>query len=135
MVSWIAHTKERNAMRRWIQTPSILVLALLAAAALPAPAQGGDITVSGEVLDLACYIGQGAKGPDHAKCAQKCAEQGQPIGLLGADGKVYVLFADHADASPYEKAKALAGAKAEIKGELATKDGINGLTVHFAKKI
>jgi hypothetical protein len=121
---------------RWIALG--LSLALLPAAASLSSAQGGasgDVTVSGEIVDLACYIAHGAKGPDHAKCAQECAKQGQPIGLAGTDGKVYLLFADHGDGAPYDKAKTLAGSKAEIKGEPATKDGINGLTVHAVKKI
>lgn len=115
----------------------LLVLPPLAAVAARAhsAADPSEVTVSGEVLDVACYVGHGAKGPDHAKCAKKCAEQGQPIGLLGDDGKLYMLFADHADGAPYGQARALAGGKAEIKGELAVRDGINGLTVHAVKKL
>jgi len=125
-------------MRRKIGIAVVLSLALLplaATSARSAPAAPGDITVSGEVLDLACYVGHGAKGPDHQKCAQKCAESGQPVGLMGTDGKLYLLFADHADGAPYGQARAIAGSKAEIKGELAAKDGINGLTVHAARKL
>ena len=125
-------------MRRKFWIAIVLALALLPLAAVSAHralAATGDVTVSGEVLDLACYVGHGAKGPDHAKCAQKCAESGQPVGLMGADGKLYLLFADHADGAPYGQARALAGSKAEIKGELAAKDGINGLTVHAARKL
>lgn len=100
-------------------------------------AHGGaaaDISVAGEIVDLACYVSHGGKGPEHQKCAQKCAEQGQPIGLLGTDGKVYVLFADHADGAAYGKARSLAGSNVEIKGTPATKEGINGLTVHDVRK-
>lgn len=100
-----------------------------------AAAASSDITVSGEILDLACYIAHGGKGPDHQKCARKCAEQGQPIGLLESDGKVYILYADHAEGAPYDKARKLAGSRAEIKGEPASKDGIYGLTVHDVKKL
>jgi hypothetical protein len=96
---------------------------------------GTAITVTGEILDMACYVAHGAKGPQHEKCAVKCAEQGQPIGLLAKDGKVYVLFADHADPTAYEKAKGLAGKNAELKGEVASRDGINGLTVLAAKPV
>src|SRR5262245_11711172 len=74
-------------------------------------AESSDVTLTGEVLDLACYIGHGAKGPDHAGCAAKCAEMGQPIGLAASDGKVYILIADHADSSPFTKAKSMAGKK------------------------
>ncbi|HEU4402754.1 MAG TPA: hypothetical protein VFT43_11670 [Candidatus Polarisedimenticolia bacterium] len=107
----------------------------LAAAHEQGSAASSDITVSGEVLDLACYVSDGAKGPQHQACAVSCAQAGQPMGLLTAEGKIYILFADHADGSPYDKTKALAGAKAEIKGEPAEKGGLSGLTVHAVKKI
>lgn len=115
---------------------ALLILAVLGLFADDKGQGGGSaITVTGEILDLACYVAHGAKGPQHQKCAAKCAEQGQPIGLLAQDGKVYILFADHADSSAYEKAKTLAGKNAEIKGEPAARDGINGLTVLAAKPL
>ena len=92
-----------------------------------------DVTFTGEIVDLACYLGHGAMGPDHAGCAVKCAEMGQPLGLAAADGKVYLLLADHADSSAFTKAKSLAGKKVEIKGEAVAKDGMNALTVHAIK--
>jgi hypothetical protein len=125
-------------MRRLIAILVVVAAALLHDRSITVRAHAGaapDITVGGEILDLACYVAHGARGPDHQKCAQKCAEQGQPIGLLGSDGKVYLLFADHADGSPYDKARTLAGSKVEIKGEPASRDGINGLTVHDVKKL
>lgn len=125
-------------MRRLIPIFIVVATALLHDPSLIVRAHGGaaaDITLGGEILDLACYVAHGGKGPEHQKCAQKCAEQGQPIGLLGSDGKVYVLFADHADGSAYGKARMLAGSKVEIKGVPASKDGINGLTVHDVKKL
>lgn len=115
--------------------PALAAAALLLLAAdglVPADTGhgGGTATVvRGEILDLACYVAHGGKGPEHAKCALKCAEQGQPIGLLADDGKVYVLFADHADGTAFGKAKRLAGKRAEIRGETAARDGITGLTV------
>ena len=93
------------------------------------------VTLSGEIVDLACYISHGAKGPDHASCAAKCVEMGQPMGLAADDGKVYVLVADHADTSAFGKAKSMAGKKVEIKGDVAAKDGMSVLTVHAVKTI
>ncbi|PYT11149.1 MAG: hypothetical protein DMF51_16325 [Acidobacteria bacterium] len=122
-----------------------VVLALLLATLIGIPAAAvfaaekaaapSDITLTGEVLDLACYVGHGAQGPDHASCAVKCAAMGQPLGLAASDGKVYLLLADHADSSAFTKVKTLAGKKVEIKGEPAEKDGINALTVHSVKTV
>ena len=93
-----------------------------------------DVSLSGEVVDLACYIGHGAKGPDHQKCAMKCAQMGQPMGLLSAEGKLYLLVADHVDGAPYNKARNLAGVQVEIRGEPLDREGWTILTVHDVKK-
>ena len=65
----------------------LLGLALLLAVV---PAQAEEVTFTGEVLDLACYVGRGAKGADHAGCAKSCVKGGQPMGLLTEDGKVAI---------------------------------------------
>ena len=91
--------------------------------------------VQGEVLDLSCYMGHGGQGEGHAGCAAKCVKGGQPMGLLGTDGTVYVLFADHGDASAFEKTKDLAGKKVEVTGEIATKGALKGITVHGVKAL
>jgi len=113
---------------------TLALLLLVAASSSSLPAAGAPVTLSGELVDMACYIGHGASGPDHAKCAAKCALLGQPVGLVSADGKVYLLVADHADGGAYDKARKLAGEKVEIKGEVNSKDGVNALTVNEVKK-
>jgi len=118
-----------------------LCLALAAATCVPAlradehsHTAGPDVTLKGEIVDLACYIGHGAKGPDHQKCAEKCAQMGQPLGLLTTDGKLYILVADHQDATAFRKAATFAGAQVEVTGEPAEKGGVSALTVHGIKK-
>ncbi len=91
-------------------------------------------TLSGEIVDLACYVGHGAKGPEHQKCAQKCAQMGQPVGLLTADGNLYLLVADHVNPDPYRKARSLAGDQVEIRGGVSEKGGMKALTVDEVKK-
>jgi hypothetical protein len=81
-------------------------------------------------VDLACCVGHGAKGPDH----QKCAQMGQPLGLLTPEGKVYLLVADHAEPQAYDAARKLAGVQVGIRGEPMEKDGLTILTVHGVKK-
>jgi len=119
---------------------ALVVAAMLGIAGPVVPAADktaapSDVTLTGEVVDLACYVGHGASGPEHASCAAKCVAMGQPVGLAASDGKVYILVADHADASGFTKAKTFAGKKVEIKGEVAEKGGINALTVHSVKTV
>jgi len=43
--------------------------------------EGSTITVTGEVLDMACYIASNLSGPEHAECARTWAGGGEPQGL------------------------------------------------------
>lgn len=91
-------------------------------------------TVTGEVTDVKCYLGSGAIGPDHAKCASACLKAGQPMGLLTDDGKLFILGIGK-DNTQYESLKELAGQQAEVTGKVSEKDGMNMLVVEAAKEI
>ena len=113
-----------------------LLLLLFVAPALAGDEHGGgEITLKGEILDMACYVGHGAKGPDHADCAKRCVKGGQPMGLLAEDGAVYLLYASHSDASAFEQAKEFAGQQVELKGVAASQSGIKGVEVHAVKAL
>lgn len=90
-------------------------------------------TWTGEVLDLACYVAQGAHGADHTGCAKSCVKNGQPMGLKTKDGAVVLLAADHKDGKPYEALKELAGQNAEVQGTLTERDGVKVVTVTGSK--
>ncbi len=49
-------------------------------------------SVTGEVIDLACFFDNGACGPKHAACAAMCIASGLPVGLKANDGTIYVLI-------------------------------------------
>jgi hypothetical protein len=54
--------------------------------------EGKPMTVVGEIVDLSCYLQVGKRGDKHRDCGQKCAEQGQPVGLLTQDGSLFILM-------------------------------------------
>jgi hypothetical protein len=58
---------------------------------------GTPTTVVGEIIDLSCYLQVGKHGEKHRDCGQKCARNGQPVGLLAADGGVYMLIDEEHD--------------------------------------
>lgn len=111
------------------------LLALPFAAFAEGDQEHQEITVQGEVLDMSCYVANGAKGEDHAACAKSCVKKGQPMGLLASDGTVYLLYASHRDASAYEKTKDFAGQQVEVTGKAATNAGIKGIEVQSVKAI
>ncbi len=67
--------------------------------ALAAPAFAAEETVTGKVVDMACYNADHSNtGVDHKMpkgdtkdCAIGCAKGGQPLALLTTDGKVYEI--------------------------------------------
>lgn len=87
--------------------------------------QGGEeaITVTGEILDLACYIDHGAQGEKHRDCAQTCIESGLPVGIKSADdGATYLLIGEH---KPLNSQLApLAAKTVTVHGKLVERDGI-----------
>lgn len=96
---------------------------------------GKSVTVSGEMLDMACYMAHEGKGKKHAKCAGACVTGGAPLGLLTKEGKVYLLVGDHANEKPYLEAKALAGGNATITGAAFTRGGLAAIVVAKAEKL
>jgi hypothetical protein len=61
------------------------------------PVKGEPKTLTGEVIDLSCYLQVGKHGDKHKACGQKCATNGQPIGLLLEDGSVYMVMDEEHD--------------------------------------
>jgi len=55
-------------------------------------ASGKRAVLTGEVVDVSCYLQLGKHGEAHAACATKCATNGQPIGLLDKQGGLTLLF-------------------------------------------
>jgi len=91
---------------------------------------GGKATmVTGEVVDLSCYLTHGAKGESHAKCATACINKGLPMGILTKDGKLFVVLEDHANADAYQQLKKFAAKTVTVKGVIATRNGISGIAV------
>src|SRR5699024_11503361 len=60
-------------------------------ASMQTNSETGTQTITGEVLDMSCYMDHGAKGQGHKKCAQGCLDKGLPAGILAKNGKVYLL--------------------------------------------
>ena len=88
-----------------------------------APKASNEVTVTGEVLDMACYLDHGAHGAKHAECAKKCISSGLPVGLKGNDGKTYLLIGEHMPAN--EELAKHAAETITVHGKLVERDGIS----------
>lgn len=87
-------------------------------------------TLSGELVDMGCYLSHAGSGPKHAKCAKMCVlTGGQPLGLLTKDGSLYLIVGDHGDEKTFAAAKGLAGQDATLTGTLIKRGGLQALMV------
>jgi hypothetical protein len=104
-------------MRKFfVATLAVAILFVGAAGAFAAE------TVTGEVVEKACFVDRGAHGEDHVACAESCFERGGDVGLLTADGDLYILK-PAADADAFESLKGLAGQTVSVTGEWGDMDG------------
>src|SRR6266487_5313828 len=93
-----------------------------------------EIVVTGEVLDMTCYIANNLSGPEHAKCARVCIRNGEPAGIKAQDGKVYLLTGEvghsiNAEVTDY------AAKTVTIKGKQTVRDGFAQLQVKEIRKL
>ena len=111
----------------------LLALPLVLAVYSPAHAHGAKepepVSVTGEVLDLACWVAQGARGRSNAICAEHHTFSFQPLGLLTSEGTLYVLYADHHGPFGYDQCRRLAGETVTVTGVVSEKGDVRVLEV------
>jgi hypothetical protein len=93
-----------------------------------------EILVTGEVLDMTCYIASNLSGPDHAKCARDCIRKGLPVGIKAQNGKVYLLTGK-AGQSINSQLADYAAKVITIKGRETVRDGFAQLQVEEIRKL
>jgi hypothetical protein len=93
-----------------------------------------EILVTGEVLDMTCYIASNLSGPDHAECAKVCIRNGEPAGIKTQDGKVYLLTGEPGQ-SINAKLADYAAEIVTIKGRQSMRDGFAQLQVEEIRKL
>jgi hypothetical protein len=110
---------------RFIRNTTALVLggAILASPAMIFAADSGaeTKTITGEIVDLMCYLDHGAKGEKHKGCAEKCIKGGGPVGLVSGDD-IYLVIGDHKPMN--DELASLAAQKVTLKGKVVEKHGM-----------
>lgn len=92
-----------------------------------------DVSLSGQIIDLASYIAYQEPGADRTQYAQNCKKSDEPIGLMADDGMIYVLMANHQDPAAFTQARGMAGEKVTVMGSKHVRGTLNGLEVHGVK--
>jgi len=105
-------------------TATVLGSAILASPAMLVAADDSKAetkTVTGEIVDLMCYLDHGAKGDKHKGCAEKCIKSGGPVGLVSGDD-LYLVIGDHKPMN--DELSSLAAQKVTLKGKVVEKHGM-----------
>jgi hypothetical protein len=78
--------------------------------------------VTGEVVDMMCYVDHNAVGEKHGQsCGVKCIKNGGPVGIV-SEGKAYLVVGEHKPIN--EQLAEYCGKTITVKGKLAERGGI-----------
>ena len=83
---------------------------------------GAEKTVTGEIVDMMCYVDHNAVGESHGQsCGAKCIKNGGPVGIV-SDGKAYLVVGEHKPMN--DQLAEYCGKTVTLKGKLADRGGI-----------
>src|ERR1700741_4764252 len=78
--------------------------------------------VTGEVVDMMCYVDHNAVGEKHGQsCGAKCIKSGGPVGIV-SDGKAYLIVGEHKPMN--DQLAEYCGKTITLKGKMAERGGI-----------
>jgi hypothetical protein len=78
--------------------------------------------VTGEIVDMMCYVDHNAVGAEHGQsCGSKCIKNGGPVGIV-ENGKAYLVVGEHKPMN--DELADSCGKTITLKGKLAERGGI-----------
>lgn len=147
-----------NRRRRWIQSLLLAVLGALATGGaggveqpkseptpeaheghtMPVPASGtrekGEATtITGEVMDPACFLEAGPKsiGPGHFQCAVDCARSGQTLAIYDRDqDRIYFIAGELPGKNPNDPVINFIHKKVDVSGVVYYRSGVFGIVIN-----
>jgi hypothetical protein len=96
---------------------------------------GEKVTLVGEVVDMDCYMNEGAHGQGHKACAILCLKGDSPVGLLTDDGTAYFLTADKDETRAYNRLRHMAADRVKVTGSILHRGGELCLNVVREEKL
>jgi hypothetical protein len=130
--------EKEETMKKNLVTASIALLILAALAAgnrfVGAEDKAADVTLTGTVVDMHCYVTHGLKDAKHTACSNACIARGVPAGFLADDGTLYVLFGEK-PFSVKDTVAGLADVPARLTGTPVVRGGIKGVQIKTIERI
>jgi hypothetical protein len=113
-------------MKIAVAATSIAALTLSPLAVAQEHEHGSDTAaskeVTGEVVDMMCYVDHNAVGEKHGQsCGAKCIKSGGPVGIV-SDGKAYLVVGEHKPMN--DQLAEHCGKTVTLTGKMAERGGI-----------
>ncbi len=119
-------SNEPTVLKVAVAATFIAALALAPLAVAQEHEHGKDATaskeVTGEVVDMMCYVDHSAMGEKHGQsCGAKCIRSGGPAGIV-SEGKAYLVVGEHKPIN--DQLAEYCGKNVTVKGKIAERGGI-----------
>jgi hypothetical protein len=119
-------SNEPTVLKVAVAATFIAALALAPLAVAQEHEHGKDATaskeVTGEVVDMMCYVDHSAMGEKHGQsCGTKCIRSGGPAGIV-SEGKAYLVVGEHKPIN--DQLAEYCGKTITLKGKMAERGGI-----------
>ena len=97
-------------------------------------AETGTHTLTGEVVDVMCYLSHGKEGlgKGHAGCGKKCVQGGLPVAIKVGDQLYLASMADHTPAN--QQLAGLVGEQVTVTGDVMERDGQHLIAISKVEK-
>ena len=111
----------------------VAVASFAAAPPLGAQPKGERTTITGEAVDLWCFLEGGDRGAAKKDCATACAKAGNPIGIVDARGNLYLTagLKDHQPAQALLLGKM--GSEVTVSGVVVKSGGLQMIYIDSVK--
>lgn len=97
-----------------------------------APDKGKRMTITGEVMDPACFLEAGAKsiGPGHYQCAVDCARSGQTLAIYDRQNdRIYFIAGELPGKNPNDPVINFIHKKVDVTGMVYHRAGAYGIVI------
>lgn len=95
---------------------------------------GKEATITGHVVDPACYVSMGLIGKSHKQCATACAKAGQAFGILDKkSGVLYQVIEGTPTTDPNKLLWDHVEQDVTVKGKVFEKNGMHAIVPEEVK--
>lgn len=95
----------------------------------PAAAPGNEMSLTGQVIDMNCFMTMGASGPGHKQCAAGCAKAGVALAILSSDGTLYMPVSSKPADPQNARLEQFVETRVKVTGTHRMKNGIHTIEI------